>query len=279
VNVPAHGGRLAARAAVAIALMITVAACSGTQTPTFPVVEAGAESVEPVAVERRDVVSVVVLEATVRASAEYRLAAPKSGSLTVSVTAGKPVGKGQQIGHVDGTPIVAPEAGSVLEWLVPSGAKVIDGVPVVALRLPGYGLVAQVPQSQVYRVLSGQISARGQITDGPGPFDCPLLPGTPQPGPGVAAVCVIPEDVQAFDGLSGLLALKTAERKRVLTVPVGAVTATSGRGEVWKVVDGVPTRQEVEVGISDGINIEIVSGLAEGDLVLPYSPALRRPQS
>jgi hypothetical protein len=275
----AHFSRLKVSAAIVLAALVLTTACTAEEQPGYPAVSLEEQQAEPVTVSRRDLVSVVVLDAKVVASAEYRLVSPAAGAVNFTLAAGKPVGSGQQLGTVGGVAIPAPREGSVIDWLVPQGANVAVGVPVVALRLPGYGLVAQVPQANAYRVLSGQISARGQITDGPGPFDCQLLPGTPPPGQGVAAICVIPADVKVFDGLTGLLALKTAEKPKVLAIPVAAVTATSGRGEVWKLVDGKPTRRQVEVGISDGINVEIVSGLAEGDQVLPYSPAFRRPQS
>lgn len=266
------------RAAVGGMLLLVLAGCDAVPAPSFPANPATAEPVTPVPVVRKDIRSVVALDAVVVSTPEYPLAASRRGVVRFSAAGlpGKAVKTGAVLGTVGGAQLRVGYPGFVADRLVPDGVTVAAGVPVISLRLEGYGLTATVPAEHAYRVLTAGLSARGQIKAGPGPFDCPLVPLWDQ-GPGTKVLCVIPGQIRVFDGLAGLLGLTTAARSQVLTVPVGAVTSLGGTGEVWQVVDGAAVRTSVEVGITNGIDIEIISGLADGDLVLPYSPALRRP--
>lgn len=58
------------------------------------------------------------------------------------------------------------------------------------------------------------------------------------------------------------------EKADVLTVPVSAVTSENKQKTVIFFKDGVKESVHVETGISDGKNIEIISGLNEGDQIV-----------
>ena len=59
----------------------------------------------------------------------------------------------------------------------------------------------------------------------------------------------------------------------MLTVPVTAVEGASETGNVFFVLpDGSTESRPVTLGISDGINIQIVDGLVEGDMILQFIP-------
>jgi multidrug efflux pump subunit AcrA (membrane-fusion protein) len=59
----------------------------------------------------------------------------------------------------------------------------------------------------------------------------------------------------------------------VLTVPITAVEGTAGTGNVYFVLpDGTTELRPVTLGLNDGVNIEVVEGLAEGDLILQFIP-------
>ena len=70
-------------------------------------------------------------------------------------------------------------------------------------------------------------------------------------------------------GLSVTIDIVVASAENVLTVPLAAVVESGGRSAVTKVrPDGSTEVVEVQTGISDGINVAILSGLSEGDQVL-----------
>ncbi|MFZ3063556.1 MAG: HlyD family efflux transporter periplasmic adaptor subunit [Actinomycetota bacterium] len=68
-------------------------------------------------------------------------------------------------------------------------------------------------------------------------------------------------------GMSADVKLDLGKKENVLIVPNLAVKTVEGKKVVSKIVDGVPTDVNVEVGLSDDENTEIVSGLLEGDKV------------
>ncbi|MEU6020525.1 hypothetical protein [Micromonospora sp. NPDC047134] len=169
-------------------------------------------------------------------------------------------------------------------WLVPDGGEVVGGVPVAQLRYLGFGLQGALPPTDAYRLLSGDLKATGSITGGPAGFDCTLLevPSVePNPEAGSAAsptvVCAVPQDVRAFAGLQGQIAITSGQVTNVPTLPVTAVAGSADRGEVSLVLDdGTVTIREVGLGATDGAIVEITSGLDAGMRVLASPPALVR---
>jgi HlyD family secretion protein len=64
--------------------------------------------------------------------------------------------------------------------------------------------------------------------------------------------------------------------RETLAVPVTAVGASDGGATVMRVTDGKVTRTKVVTGIRDGANIEVVSGLFQGDKVVARAAAFVR---
>lgn len=73
------------------------------------------------------------------------------------------------------------------------------------------------------------------------------------------------EDVRIGD-YAAVFAIE-AYRPQVLTVPVNAVFTEVGQSFVYVVEDNIRTRRDIERGITDSINIEVISGLTEGEQV------------
>lgn len=72
-----------------------------------------------------------------------------------------------------------------------------------------------------------------------------------------------------YEGMTGEVTFITKEITDVLYVSNRAITAEDGRQYVQvRGEDGEVVRKEIETGFSDGRNVEVVSGLAEGDVVL-----------
>ena len=84
-------------------------------------------------------------------------------------------------------------------------------------------------------------------------------------------VDVLPEETPDFmrSGMTANVRFAIASKKGVLLLPVNAVKNSEGRHFVM-----LPTLTEKEVGtgLSNGKNVEIVSGLQEGDVVLVQKP-------
>lgn len=77
---------------------------------------------------------------------------------------------------------------------------------------------------------------------------------------------------KVFDGMSVTVTLVTKEQKEVLHVVNRAIIREGSKSYVKvKNTSGKIEKREVETGFSDGINVEIVEGLSEGDVVLVES--------
>lgn len=250
-------------------------------------------------VERGDIVSVLTLPAVVVGSVSFQVTAPSEGAVTefherrlIFVSAD---GRRHEI--------PGPEGSAFVRALVSLNIRVPAHYPIAEARLEGFALSARVDGPALYRLYSSPISARGQISQGPGPFDCPLLHRVPttediagapeltavtEPGGGAFGAeggaasgggtltisCAVPRDIEVFAGMPAVVALTTAEVRDVLVLPVEAVAGAARRGEVLlETPNGVEVR-EVELGPTDGFRIQIVRGLAEGDVVRIPGPDL-----
>jgi hypothetical protein len=241
----------------------------------------------PVAVTRGSVTSVVTVTGLVEATPAYAVRAGAAGAVRVhaGLVPGRLLSPGQTLGSVGGKPLRSTGHGVLVEWLVPDGMHVSAQVPVVLVRYGGFAVRARLPAADAYRMYDGPDDARAQITGGPGPTACtPVMPAPEGPGPpdgaeatlgSLVVLCLLPRTAKVISGLGAVLGLRTAVRRNVLVLPVQTVAGQSGKGLVAKLVNGVAVATQVRLGITDGVVIEIVSGLVEGDLVSPYGPDLR----
>jgi membrane fusion protein, macrolide-specific efflux system len=96
------------------------------------------------------------------------------------------------------------------------------------------------------------------------------------------AVDVLPQRSPAFmrSGMTANVAFIMATRKNVVLVPVEAVREDSGQSHVLlpnpQGDNAPPIQRKLDVGISDGHNMEVRTGLAEGETVLISQLGLKK---
>jgi HlyD family secretion protein len=74
------------------------------------------------------------------------------------------------------------------------------------------------------------------------------------------------------DGMSATAEVIIERRDDVLLIPNRAVRGTLANPKVVVLVDGQQKEREITLGLTDGINTEVLSGLEEGEeVVLPVS--------
>jgi multidrug efflux pump subunit AcrA (membrane-fusion protein) len=257
-------------ALVALSLLLT--SCDGHRAEPSLLPAPGSGTTQ---VARMDITTVVTLTASVQPSPTFVATAPESGVVTIPGAPPKLVHAGAVVATIAGRPVRAALDATVDRWLVQSGQRVPSGMPLVSLRYSGFGLAATVPPELAYRMYTHPGRGRAEITNGPGPFPCTVLntgaADSNQPG----IVCAAPREVRLFSGLTGLLALTTAERRNVLALPVQSVDGQAQSGEVVKIdPSGRRTTVAVGLGITDGVYVEITRGLHEGDRVMTVAPSL-----
>lgn len=88
------------------------------------------------------------------------------------------------------------------------------------------------------------------------------------------AICLIAKDVDVSAGQQANLVVSAKRREGVLTLPVSAVAGRLAQGKVTKLVGGKREVTSVQLGATDGAQIEIVAGLQAGDHVCLEAPNL-----
>lgn len=231
-----------------------------------------------VIVARASIVSTVVIPATVQAGVGIVVTAAGAGTYTPTQS-----GYSYRLDSGQRGELTLPAGVRLVRQLVRAGEHVPANYPLAQARVSGFALVAPLDAATTYKLYQPPVAVRGQIQQGPGPFACPLadrvpgsstLTGDGQPA-AMWLTCVVPADLTVFAGMPAVMAVTTAVATNVLVLPVEAIAGTSQRGRVW-LADASGKRQlrDVGLGITDGAQIEITSGLSEGDVVTVPGPDL-----
>jgi macrolide-specific efflux system membrane fusion protein len=247
----------------------------------------------------------VVLSGTVKADDAVPVKAPLGGEvIQVDVAVGSVVSAGQGMGVIKGVnsagravtvAITAPVGGTVSSVSIVVNQQTNAGTVIAQIAPPGFYITAAVQPVDRYRLADAPAEATVTVTGGPAPFTCTNLtvrtplagsgtgsgdgenPGTGDPGAGsgTTARCVVPADVTVFPDLTAQLTISAGVAENVLVVPVTSVLGSAESGVVYVVTDpetGETEERQVTLGLSDGINVEIVDGLEEGELVMQFVP-------
>ncbi|WP_460800555.1 efflux RND transporter periplasmic adaptor subunit [Microbacterium sp. GXF6406] len=238
-----------------------------------------------VSVERGSVINELGLDGNVARNDSYPVRSETNGTVTdVKVSNGAAVTAGQVLFTVKQdyperfVDIVAPAAGDLSEISVIKGQDVSVGGDVATLTPNSYHLLATVQPVQLYRLVNAPSEATVTITGGPAPFTCTGV-SVQVSGEGTASVrCAIPGDQTVFAGLPARIDLALGQVDDALVVPVTAVQGGAESGLVW--IDGgegEPEERDVVLGVNDGVFVEVVEGLEEGDMIREFVPGFVAP--
>jgi len=267
-------------------------AASLTKLAFFPDDQASAEQpfaeiADPVVpVSRGPVVNELSLAGTIARDAAFPLRAEVNGTVTaVHVRQGQTVKKNQKLVTVTQdyprkvVEIRAPEAGELVEFSIVKGQATSTGVELASLSPARYHVLSTVEPVQLYRLLDAPTEATVTITGGPAPFACSGL-RTQVADDGTTSVrCAVPSDQVVFPGLPATLDIAVGTVDDALLVPTTAVQGGAGSGVVWvDAGDGSePEPRDIVLGLSDGIMVEVIEGLTEGEMVRQFVPGAAAP--
>lgn len=195
------------------------------------------------------------------------------------------------------TTVTATVGGTVsrLDVLVDQLVAVGDVVGAIS---PGtLSVTAALTQADQFRLLTPPGTAQVTVTGGPAPFTCTgLTLGAPEPdatgapatggvdpmtglptsggtGTGTTARCAVPAGVTVFSGMAATVAVDAGVATDVLVVPVTAVQGSVQNGVVWVAApDGTAEERPVTLGLTDGQQVQLTGGVAEGESVLEFVP-------
>lgn len=245
----------------------------------------GGVSDPTVIVETSTIINDLSLQGNISRDADVSVRATSSGLVTsVHVADGAVVWAGQPLFTVKQQDpekyldILAPEAGRIGEFGIVAGQDVATGTEVAKLTPDRFHVQATVEPVQLYRLLNAPGEGQVTITGGPAPFTCTGL-STQVSEDGTTSVrCSVPGDQIVFPGLPAQLNIAVGTAENVLSIPATAVKGGSGTGVVWLVgADGSTTETKIELGVSDGTTVEVLSGLSEGDEIRQFVPGIAAP--
>jgi multidrug resistance efflux pump len=127
--------------------------------------------------------------------------------------------------------------------------------------------VAKVKLGQVANVTVDAIGTSGRMTGRVTSLDPVATIQQGVPVYGVDVTIDLPS-AQVKAGMTGTATVVIASKQGVLTVPNLAIRTTSGRRFLQVLKDGEPVDTEVTFGIANDTTTEVLSGVAEGDLVV-----------
>lgn len=169
------------------------------------------------------------------------------------------------------TTILAPVDGVVSDKLIVVGAVASPATPIVSIVSPELEISVAVEETQLSRVQVGQ-AAQISVSAYPGQTfagKVSLISPTVDPKSRTAQVKVQP-DADAIGklrpGMFAQVSLVTERKTDVLTIPRSALLAGS-EPAVMAVVDGQIKRVPIQIGARSGDQVEVTSGLKQGDQV------------
>ncbi|MGY4860153.1 efflux RND transporter periplasmic adaptor subunit [Cryobacterium sp. AP23] len=186
--------------------------------------------------------------------------------------------------------VFAPADGVLSALTVIHGQSVAIGDITGQVAPPTYSVSGSLSPEQQYRLVTQPTEASITITNGPAPFTCtglrittPLAgadadaagsdTGSTTGGTGTTVSCAIPAEVTVFPGLAAQITIAGGKAENVLVVPTTAVKGSAETGVVWFVTeDGSTEERPVTLGMNDGTSVQVVEGLAEGDLINQFVP-------
>jgi HlyD family secretion protein len=194
---------------------------------------------------------------TARLSVESVIRAPIAGTvLELLVHEGDPV-----------VPLTSYQAGTALTNLADMSTLIfkgtVDEIDVGKLRegMPAHIKIGALPEAKVEGTID-KIAPKSKTAEGATLFDIEIQL---QPAEGVVLRA----------GYSANAEIAVREKHDVLVLPERLVTFADGKASVeipGATAKAEPVKKEVEPGLSDGINLEVVAGLDENDLVIERPP-------
>lgn len=192
------------------------------------------------------------------------------------------------------TKVLAPVTGTVSSLAVIHGQSVAIGDESGQVAPPTFSVSGSLSPEQQYRLQTRPTEATVAITNGPAPFTCTgLTITTPLAGataadsaadtapagaaaPGGTATtigCAIPPEVTVFPGLAAQMTIAAGKADNVLVVPTTAVKGSAESGKVWFArKKGGTEERPVTLGMTDGTSVQVLTGLAEGDMINEFVP-------
>ena len=174
--------------------------------------------------------------------------------------------------QLDEATIEAPFDGIIAELYITAGSSVGPGAPVALEVSDVVEMPVGIEEARIGQIQTGQRAAL-RVEAYPGqdfPAEVSSISPIADKSSHTFKVTITPIDVdrQLRSGMFANLSVLVDEKQNTLLVPVDAVTEVDGQSAVYVVKDNIAELRPVEVGLSNDGQVEILSGVEEGELVV-----------
>ena len=264
-------------------LVFTLSACSAIgQTDENNLTDSATSAEKTVSVVRGTITPTVSTQTTIVPAVPFIISSPENGIFNTAVELEEKITAGQIIGTVNGKELKSPVDGTVTS-IAPSNESVPSNYPVAIVQYTGFALNVEADNFLSTLPEYAELKAKFQVYDGVGPTDmiAVVSPAADEnaftgivPQEGILQ-CLISQTVNVKSGQSATVVITATTRNDVLILPLSVIAGRQGTGLVTVITpNGERVETKVTLGVTDGANIEILSGLEEGDVVSATPPNL-----
>lgn len=264
-------------------LVFTLSACSAIgQTDENNLTDSAASAEKTVSVVRGTITPTVSTQTTIVPAVPFIISSPENGIFNSAVELEEKITAGQIIGTVNGKELKSPVDGTITS-IAPSNESVPSYYPVAIVQYTGFALNVEADNFLSTLPEYAELKAKFQVYDGVGPTDmiAVVSPAADEnaftgivPQKGILQ-CLISQTVDVKSGQSATVVITATTRNDVLILPLSVIAGRQGTGLVTVITpNGERVETKVTFGVTDGANIEILSGLEEGDVVSATPPNL-----
>lgn len=264
-------------------LVFTLSACSAIgQTDENNLTDSATSAEKTVSVVRGTITPTVSTQMTIVPAVPFIISSPENGIFNTAVELEEKITAGQIIGTVNGKELKSPVDGTVTS-IAPSNESVPSNYPVAIVQYTGFALNVEADNFLSTLPEYAELKAKFQVYDGVGPTDmiAVVSPAADEnaftgivPQEGILQ-CLISQTVDVKSGQSATVVITATTRNDVLILPLSVIAGRQGTGLVTVITpNGERVETKVTLGVTDGANIEILSGLEEGDVVSATPPNL-----
>ena len=264
-------------------LVFTLSACSAIgQTDENNLTDSATSAEKTVSVVRGTITPTVSTQTTIVPAVPFIISSPENGIFNSAVELEEKITAGQIIGTVNGKELKSPVDGTITS-IAPSNESVPSNYPVAIVQYTGFALNVEADNFLSTLPEYAELKAKFQVYDGVGPTDMIAVVSpaavdnaftgiVPQEG---ILQCLISQTVDVKSGQSATVVITATTRNDVLILPLSVIAGRQGTGLVTVITpNGERVETKVTLGVTDGANIEILSGLEEGDVVSATPPNL-----
>lgn len=264
-------------------LVFTLSACSAIgQTDENNLTDSATSAEKTVSVVRGTITPTVSTQTTIVPAVPFIISSPENGIFNSAVELEEKITAGQIIGTVNGKELKSPVDGTITS-IAPSNESLPSNYPVAIVQYTGFALNVEADNFLSTLPEYAELKAKFQVYDGVGPTDmiAVVSPAADEnaftgivPQEGILQ-CLISQTVDVKSGQSATVVITATTRNDVLILPLSVIAGRQGTGLVTVITpNGERVETKVTLGVTDGANIEILSGLEEGDVVSATPPNL-----